>query len=757
MYKKFIRRSVQAFTLVEVLGATAVLATLATVSIVSIKDTVQAGQKAAAQRELQVLNSALQNFKSAGGVIPENATADSAIQALKNGVDLAGSEYTPLLENEPQRELTIAGEVYDLTYDPEDGFSYETASGEGIGFGGAGLMAGAGNSTFPFDITDAEARQAALAILRDDPFSIEGLSNFEGLKAAATLGYLSPEEIAELADIYSQEPSELAGLLLALDADSQLDLVNQILGWQDWMGFIFHLGAPSEFQSNSWQEPNPVTSLHDVFANLPPGNVGSILNNMRAAGTGFGDGNLIFGNTPGSVSNLSGLDLTGWNTGPIPGVPGVPYSDAELLDIFLADMSDYYRGSIPPGTVLTLSELAALEGYDSAEAMAVGWNYTGFDDLAQDFTNWYGLKIPPVPPQPAMSLASFNLAGSNISAEQLNMASSIAGANLSGVQTLAGFDAVGKDLWGVNFAGSNISAAQLQTALRLDGTDLTGLNLMGMNTAGVSFRNVNLAGAAITQAQLNAAQSLVGANLSNRDLSELATVGRAFNGANFVGSTITASQLNAAADLNSANLSGLDLIGLQLAGKNMRNVNFVGSTITGGQLNEASNIEGANLSGLKTLGGLDLAGKSIAGVNFSNSNITGEQLNAGANLGGWSGANLSNVANLLGLNTAGKNLSGVNFSGSGITVAQLNQSSGFRFANLSNLDISGLNLRLGGSSGLQVNLSGSNITIAQILEDDGGIAGAHLQGVSFTRQELQTALDAAGKSGWAWNLDEVKW
>lgn len=61
--------STKGFSLVEILGAIAVVSTLAAVSVVSIKDTVQAGQKAGAQKELQHLNGALQNFRSAGGVM----------------------------------------------------------------------------------------------------------------------------------------------------------------------------------------------------------------------------------------------------------------------------------------------------------------------------------------------------------------------------------------------------------------------------------------------------------------------------------------------------------------------------------------------------------------------------------------------------------------------------------------------------------------------------------------------------------------
>lgn len=96
---KFLRThqtSRQAFTLVEVLGAVAGAATLATVSVVSIQDSVKAGQRASVQRELQHLNTALQNFKSAGGVIPPDTSAEAAVTALQVGTNLEGSNFSPL-------------------------------------------------------------------------------------------------------------------------------------------------------------------------------------------------------------------------------------------------------------------------------------------------------------------------------------------------------------------------------------------------------------------------------------------------------------------------------------------------------------------------------------------------------------------------------------------------------------------------------------------------------------------------------------
>ena len=717
-------KSCRAFSLMEVLGITAVLAALAVVSIISVKDTVAAGQRSAMQRELQVLNGALQNYKSAGGAIPETASLDDALAALTQGVNLSGSDYVAL-PKDPEREFTVGGELYELNYNPEDGFSYANDAGDAVGFAG-GQLAGAGGSAFPFDITDDAARRAALDSVRDDPYSAAGLSNFEALKAAAELGYLAPAEIAELADIYAQSPSELAELLAVLDESSQINMVGQILGWSSSFLNIYHLGAPSEFQSNSWRGQPEVTSLHDVFSHLPAGGVGSILNNMRGAEElgGF------------TLDNLSGLNLTGWNTGAI---PGVPHTDAEVTEVFLADM----------GTN-SLLNVAISEGYSSVDELVSGWGFNSLAELTQEMHVWYG---PKVLPQPALSFALFNLAGSNVSADQLNAAGSLFGANLSGVQTLAGFDTTGRDLQFVNFADSNISPAQLQAAGQITGVNLSRLNLLGMNTAGMSFLNVNLSGADISSAQLSAAQSLVGANLSNLDLTGLITNGKPLNGVNFYGSTISTDQLNAATDLRYANLSMQDLTGLQLAGRNMQNVNFAGSNITAAQLNAASNISGVNLSGLNTLGGLNLTGKSIAAMDFSNSNITGEQLN-GANLGHWGdGANLSGVTNLSGFNTTGKDLSGTNFAGSGITAAQLNQSVDFRYANLSNLNLTGLDTT---GRNLAVNFSGSSITITQLL-GGASIAGAHLVDVNFTREELQSALGAAGKTGRGWDLNEVKW
>jgi prepilin-type N-terminal cleavage/methylation domain-containing protein len=56
-----------AFTLVELLGVIAIIALLANIALMSVQGTLGASQEGAIKREVQVLNSAYQNFIAAGG------------------------------------------------------------------------------------------------------------------------------------------------------------------------------------------------------------------------------------------------------------------------------------------------------------------------------------------------------------------------------------------------------------------------------------------------------------------------------------------------------------------------------------------------------------------------------------------------------------------------------------------------------------------------------------------------------------------
>jgi len=185
-------------SLVEILGAVAVIATVATVSVISVKDTVLAGQRSAAQKELQHLNSALQNYRSAGGAVPSDSSAQDVVNLLKEGVDLSGSDFTPLT-SDPALTRDIAGMPYSLEYDDAVGFTYEPEDGSGLILAGAGSEqpAGGAGGTFPFDVNDPAAAQAALEQLATlEPGSEEYNALLAGLNAANLLGNLSDAALA---------------------------------------------------------------------------------------------------------------------------------------------------------------------------------------------------------------------------------------------------------------------------------------------------------------------------------------------------------------------------------------------------------------------------------------------------------------------------------------------------------------------------------------------------------------------------------
>jgi type II secretory pathway pseudopilin PulG len=149
-------------SMVEILGAVAVVSTLASLAVVSVKDSVQAGQRSAVQRELQTLNSAWNSFKAAGGKIEPDSSAEDAIRSMREGVKVSDTEnYTPLTED-PDWLKEIGGETYRLEYDDETGFAY-TPDGEGVSFTDAGAeRRSQGFGGYPFDPQDRDAAMAAL-------------------------------------------------------------------------------------------------------------------------------------------------------------------------------------------------------------------------------------------------------------------------------------------------------------------------------------------------------------------------------------------------------------------------------------------------------------------------------------------------------------------------------------------------------------------------------------------------------------------
>lgn len=192
-------------SLVEILGASTVIMALASVAVVSVKDSLKAGQRSAIQRELQSLNTALTNFKSAGGVIEDGSLAEDAIKQMRYGVGVSDMErFNPLTED-PDLLKEIDGETYRLDYNEKDGFTYVPDSGQEAAFSDAGretnslgpdLQQGLPPGGYGFDTSDRDDSLDALnglgGINPEDPAFGNTL---EGLNAAYDLGTLTDEDM----------------------------------------------------------------------------------------------------------------------------------------------------------------------------------------------------------------------------------------------------------------------------------------------------------------------------------------------------------------------------------------------------------------------------------------------------------------------------------------------------------------------------------------------------------------------------------
>lgn len=189
------RRKRYGMSLVEILGATAVVMTVASVTVISVKDTLTASQRSAVQRELQSLNSALNNFKATGGVIAHGSSAEDAVRAMR-GVGVNDMDYQPLI-NDPDWLKQIGGETYRLDYNDESGFSYIPDSALSATFTDGGREAnqpGAGGYQFdptnPGEIASALDRLASL-----NPEDPEYAAILRALNDAAELGALSADDL----------------------------------------------------------------------------------------------------------------------------------------------------------------------------------------------------------------------------------------------------------------------------------------------------------------------------------------------------------------------------------------------------------------------------------------------------------------------------------------------------------------------------------------------------------------------------------
>jgi len=132
-------RNVRGFTLTELLGVVAVIAILAAIVISSVRGTLRASQESVLKGNLQRLNSAVQNYKSAGGVFyltdPNDKyyNAEEVVSALQQPLPWlgSGSELGAVLTT-PVDTFVITsdnwededGGGYDLAYDEAEGFYY---------------------------------------------------------------------------------------------------------------------------------------------------------------------------------------------------------------------------------------------------------------------------------------------------------------------------------------------------------------------------------------------------------------------------------------------------------------------------------------------------------------------------------------------------------------------------------------------------------------------------------------------------------
>jgi len=740
------------FTLIEILGAITVAAVLATVSVVTVQDTFKSGQRAAAQRELQHLNTALQNFRSAGGVIPAGASAEVAIDALQVGTNLSGSNFNPL-PTRPAMTTSIGGEPYRLMYDPELGFSYRHGKDPTLAF--AGSEVDAAMSLFAFTETGVSAGLDTFSQLNrgDEDYQIYlnalaiamGLGDIpEELKAQieAVLfdaGYLYDPELLAWEPIIPFDNEGLLALLAPERSTPEQDIA-AFLAYEGasspeqlalWWGFYVPLSQADidKFLSDNPPESWGYASLDDWLDDWGASNVAEL-----AAWTGFGTGDpeaMARGYGYSSFQELAAAwhgtfippDLTQFQIDRIAS-NFVDYSP-EILSLALAyspafksgqtfiDMQNTFAGAISDGSLQAT-------GWTTAEIQDPLW--VMFDNAAR---NNSGGQLMSQLDFSAINLTGknlngMNLANSNVSGAQLNTASTFNRANFSGLD-LEGFSATGRNIWGVNFANSTgISVSDILTA-----SDFRSTNLTGLDFTGASFTGRNINGVTISSPQ-------------NWD-----------NGA----------ALNGAADLRGAQLLGLDLTGydprtyINPTGSHTANINFTGSVLSQDGLNWMFSGGSAQMI---------LRQSRFSGVDFTGVTITSDIL--------W--ANLTGAVNLTGANfsravgsfqVVEANMGDIDMTGfpydtrlfrgtdlrnvKNMTGADLNQSRGFSTHGGSRTNLSGRDLTGWSPTYPIINADLINVTgiTAQSLVNATDIRGIRLTGTGITKAQLDAALLAVGK------------
>ena len=249
-------RVFSAFSMVEILGGCAILMVVAGVATISVKDTLVAGQRSTIQRELQQLNTAMGNLRSAGADVTGVDSTDAALDVLRVGVQLGdGSTFKPLT-GEPEREKTVGGSTFRLGYNPETGFYYSDGLQE---FAGSGETSEPGDQlrdALRFDPTNPDSiRDALLRMVSMNPEDPEYGVLVLDLNRALDARQLDPARWStEIAD---------AGLVLYRDDLMSRDIYRVTLANE---------AADLLAQGNSWDS---LSAAHQqALAELYPDNVG---------------------------------------------------------------------------------------------------------------------------------------------------------------------------------------------------------------------------------------------------------------------------------------------------------------------------------------------------------------------------------------------------------------------------------------------------------------------------------------------------
>ena len=723
-HKKFFAR---AFALVELLGAVAVVATIATISVISVKGTIAAGQKSAVQKELQNLNTSLQNFRSAGGVIQENAAVADVLAALQAGVDIGGGAMYAPLTTLPDLESSIGGIPYTLAYDPITGFS-AVPSGATIGevLSGGGEMSGVGAEgvAFPFDITDPAATAQAIADFEGmSPGDPEYQSYLDAFNAAGSMNTLASEDMIAVGNAVNDDVFALLNPRLKTEQEvtqelftnygaNSFDAVAVNAGYSGWgsPSLLFQSAGVSdrdawaatqgfstydEFVSSNWGYDPGIENVAMWWGYLEPGSPSA----MMAGSYGFATMTEV-------AQSLYGA----------PVYPDLTSEQAAQLSAIVPELNSANLSLLSINPSLTQNSSNAKLLIDALNSAIADGSYANLS-AAQVQDPFYNM---------------------------VNAASKLSNNSLAGVD-LSEFDPTGKDLGGGDFSGAlGLTGEKLNSAAGLGASNLSGLDLTGFDPTGKYLEGIDFTGTTgLTGAQFSSATSIRGSNLSGLVLADFTP--HDLQNTTLSGATFSGSSLNGVTEMRWSNLSGTDLAGFNPSGKDLWGVNLSGATgITGAQLNQASNLFATDLSRVD-LTGFTPTNKDLRYVNLTGAtNLTGSQLNGATNFGF---SNLSGL-DLTGFNPTGKSFYGANLSGtSGISGTNLSGGSDFSLANLSRMNLS--NFTPAGKSLRSANLNGASGLTAASLAQATSIAHTDLRGTGITRAQLDAALAAAGKEQWA--------